>query len=156
MEKSQHTDFNEDKINESASEACSHVWLWKLDTQEELRNTSWGLWDERTEKDAACFVDSNENKWMGSQQNRSKEGTVRQYNTIQYSFNKIMTGTHYWHFDTVKARKLAYYGHIMRKQGNCVEKETMQGTMPGVRRRGRPRRAWIDSIKSWTGLSVEE
>jgi len=24
--------------------------------------------------------------------------------------------------DTVKARKLAYYGHAMRKQGNCLEK----------------------------------
>jgi len=28
--------------------------------------------------------------------------------------------------------------------------------MPGVRRRGRPRTASIDNIKSWTGLSVEE
>jgi len=25
----------------------------------------------------------------------------------------------------------------------------MQGTMPGARRRGRPRTAWIDNIKSW-------
>jgi len=25
--------------------------------------------------------------------------------------------------DTVKARKLAYYGHTMRKQGSCLEKE---------------------------------
>ena len=43
-----------------------------------------------------------------------------------------------------------------RKQGNCLEKEIMQGTMPGARRRGRPRTAWIDNIKTWTGLSVEE
>jgi len=27
--------------------------------------------------------------------------------------------------DTVKARKLAYCGHIMRKQGSCPEKEIM-------------------------------
>ena len=47
---------------------------------------------------------------------------------------------------TVKARKLACYGHTMRKQG----------TMPGARRRGRPRTAWMDNIKTWTGLSVEE
>ena len=26
-------------------------------------------------------------------------------------------------FDTVKARKLAYYGHTTRKQGSCLEKE---------------------------------
>ena len=32
----------------------------------------------------------------------------------------------------------------------------MQGTMPGARRRGRPRTPWIDNIKMWTGLSVEE
>jgi len=37
--------------------------------------------------------------------------------------------------DTVKTRKLAYYGHTMRKQGSCLEKEIMQGTMPGARRR---------------------
>jgi len=58
--------------------------------------------------------------------------------------------------DTVKARKLAYYGHTTRKQKNCLEKKIMQGTMPGAHRRGRPLMAWIDNIKSWTGLSVEE
>ena len=44
----------------------------------------------------------------------------------------------------------------MKKQGNCLEKEIMQGTMPGVRRRGRPHTARIDNIKSRTGLSMEE
>ena len=58
--------------------------------------------------------------------------------------------------DTVKARKLAYYGHTMRKKGSCLEKEMMQGTVPGARRRGRPRTAWMDNIKTWTGLSMEE
>ena len=57
--------------------------------------------------------------------------------------------------DTVKATKLAHYGHTMRKQGNCLEKEIMQGTRPGACRRGRPRTAWIDNIKSWTGLFAE-
>jgi len=32
--------------------------------------------------------------------------------------------------DTVKTRKLAYYGHTMRNQGSYLEKEIMQGTMP--------------------------
>jgi len=27
--------------------------------------------------------------------------------------------------DTVKAKKLAYYGHSMRKQGSCPKKEIM-------------------------------
>jgi len=32
----------------------------------------------------------------------------------------------------------------------------MQGTMPGARRRRIPHTAWMDNIKTWTGLSVEE
>ena len=58
--------------------------------------------------------------------------------------------------DTVKTRKLAYYGHTMRKQGSCLEKEIMQGKMPGARRRGRPRTAWMDNIKTRTGLPMEK
>ena len=49
--------------------------------------------------------------------------------------------------DTVKARKLAYYGHTMRKQGSYLEKKIMHGTMPGACRRERPRTAWMDNIK---------
>jgi len=37
-----------------------------------------------------------------------------------------------------------------------MEKEIMQGTIPGACRRGRPRTTWMDTIKTWTGLSVEE
>jgi len=28
--------------------------------------------------------------------------------------------------------------------------------MPGARRRGRPHTAWMNNIKTWTGLSMEE
>jgi len=35
MEKSQHTDFDEDMTNESTSVACSNIQLWKLDSQKE-------------------------------------------------------------------------------------------------------------------------
>ena len=58
--------------------------------------------------------------------------------------------------DSVKARKLAYYGHTMRKQGSCLEKKILQGTMPGACGRGRPRTAWMDNIETWTGQPVEE
>ena len=50
--------------------------------------------------------------------------------------------------DIVKARKLAYYGHTMRKQRSCLEEDIMQGTIPSARRRGRPRTAWMDNIKT--------
>jgi len=55
----------------------------------------------------------------------------------------------------VKARKLAYYGHTIRKQRSCLEKEIMQGTMPGARRRGRPHTAWMENINTWTRLPME-
>ena len=35
------------------------------DSQEEQRNTSGRLWDERTEKDSAGFVDSKEKQMSG-------------------------------------------------------------------------------------------
>ena len=72
---------------------------------------------------------------MGFQQSWIKQGTAR-------------------HCQSKEANIL--YGLTMRRQGNCLEKEIMQGTMPCVRRRRRPHTAWIDNIKSWTGLSVEE
>jgi len=41
--------------------------------------------------------------------------------------------------------------------GGNKEKEIMQGTMPGVRRPGRPCMAsWMDNIKTWAGLPMEE
>ena len=43
---------------------------------------------------------------------------------------------------------------ITRKRNK--EKEIMQGTMSGARRRGRPRTAWMDNIKTWTGLYMKE
>jgi len=74
--------------------------------------------------------------------------------TIEWAVNNA--GLQREVLDIVKARKLAYYGHTIRKQGSCLEKEIMQGTMPDARRRGRPRTAWMDNIKTWTGLSVEK
>jgi len=85
-----------------------------------------------------------------------------QISSVDTAYSKCQTTVlmHDWNLrellDTVKARKLAYHGHTMRKQGSCLEKEIMQGTTPGARRWGRQRTAWMDNIKTWTGLSVEE
>ena len=40
--------------------------------------------------------------------------------TNEWVLNKV--GVKRELLDTVKARKLAYYGHTMRKQGRCLEK----------------------------------
>jgi len=80
--------------------------------------------------------------WCGqpSDQGRLKNRTEQGRHQISGTINQLLkNGVNQDLVDTVKARKLAYYGHTMRKQGSCLEKEIMQGTMPGARRRGRPR-----------------
>jgi len=57
--------------------------------------------------------------------------------------------------DLVKARKLAYYGHTMRKQGSCLEKDNARNNARCAQAR-RPRTTWMDNIKMWKGLFVEE
>ena len=69
--------------------------------------------------------------------------------TNEWVLNK--TGVKMELLDIVKARKLAYYGHTMRKQRSCLEKEITQGTMLGAcTRGGRSRTAWMDNINTWT------
>jgi len=44
----------------------------------------------------------------------------------------------------------------MMKIGSYLKKEITQGSMPGAHRQGKPRTAWMDNIKTWTGLTMEE
>ena len=55
---------------------------------------------------------------------------------------KIESG---WLVNTVKKRKLAYFGHIKRHQS--LERTIFEGKMPNGRDRGRPKRRWSDDIK---------
>ena len=52
----------------------------------------------------------------------------------------------------VKTRKLRWYGHVTRATG--LANTIMQGTVPGRRRRGRPKKCWHDNIKEWTELPL--
>jgi len=56
----------------------------------------------------------------------------------------------------VKSGKLRYFSHIMRGKDKSLEKGIIKGTLPGNRKSGRPRRARIDNVTSWTGLKLEE
>ena len=52
-------------------------------------------------------------------------------------------------------RKLQYFGHLMRKTTDNLEKDIITGSIPDSRRRGRPPRAWISDITDWTDLSTK-
>jgi len=58
--------------------------------------------------------------------------------------------------DTVKARKLAYYDHAIRKKTELPGERDNARNNAGAHRRGRPRTAWMNNIKTWTRLPVEE
>ena len=57
---------------------------------------------------------------------------------------------------TVKCRKFRHFGHIMRGEDKSLEKGIIEGTLPGNRKRGRPKTAWIDNVTSWTGLKLKD
>ena len=50
----------------------------------------------------------------------------------------------------VRKRKLSYFGHLCRDHGCQMTKTVVDGYVAGRRRRGRPRKQYIDSIKQWT------
>ena len=55
---------------------------------------------------------------------------------------------------TLKQRKMAYFGHIIRQNG--VQRLVLEGKHNGKRGRGRPRTMWMDNIKEWTELGYAE
>ena len=48
----------------------------------------------------------------------------------------------------VQASRLKWYGHVLRREDEYVGKRAMGMEVPGKRRRGRPKREWLDSIRN--------
>ena len=46
----------------------------------------------------------------------------------------------------VRKRKLSYFGHLCRDHGYQIMKTVVEGCVEGRRRRGRPRKQYIDNI----------
>eukprot|EP00794_Sanderia_malayensis_P005594 gene5596-6283_t len=59
-------------------------------------------------------------------------------------------------YNTIVKRKLSYFGHITRREGENLEKVIMQGKVDGKRGKGRPERRWIDGIKEVTDMTWKE
>jgi len=56
-----------------------------------------------------------------------------------------------------RRRKLSYFGYVMRKDGDCLEKYFMQGTVPGVRRKQRrPKMRWMYDTEKWAKIPFEK
>ena len=48
----------------------------------------------------------------------------------------------------VQESRLKCYGHVLRRKDEYVGKKVMGMEVPGKRRRGRPKRRWLDSIRN--------
>ena len=48
----------------------------------------------------------------------------------------------------VQESRLKWYGHVLRREDEYVGKRVMGMEVPGKRRRGRPKRRWLDNIKN--------
>ena len=76
------------------------------------------------------------NQWV-------KEEITRQ---CGYAPKKIM--------ESVKERKLKYYGHTVRR--GRLGRLIIEGQMDGKRGRGRPMDKWEDNLKKWSGLKMDD
>ena len=48
----------------------------------------------------------------------------------------------------VQESRFKWYGHVLRREDEYVDKRVMGMEVPGKRRRGRPKREWMDSIRN--------
>ena len=61
--------------------------------------------------------------------------------------------------EKVTESRLRWFGHVHRRDADYVGKKAMETKVQGVRRRGRPNKRWIDSVREdlkGMGFSVEE
>ena len=48
----------------------------------------------------------------------------------------------------VRESRLKWYGHVLRREDEYVGKRVMAMEVPGKRKRGRPKRMWLDTIRN--------
>ena len=59
----------------------------------------------------------------------------------------------------VQESRLKWYGHVMRREEHYVGRRAMVMKVQGRRKRGRPKRRWLDKVKDdikEKGLSVDD
>ena len=76
-------------------------------------------------------------------------------------FNSVTDGLSSSHARTrsITERRLIWYGHVMRRDGEHILRKVLRADIPGKRKRGRPKTRWKDAcqrdLKS-TGLRAGE
>ena len=58
-----------------------------------------------------------------------------------------------------KEVEVVWYGHVVRREEHYVGRRAMEMKLQGIRKRGRPRKRWLDKVKadiSENGLPASE
>jgi len=59
-------------------------------------------------------------------------------------------------YNSVKKQKMAFAGHVLRGSSGKDLLHVLEGKLNSKLSQGRPRRLWLDEIKSWTKLDSYE
>ena len=55
----------------------------------------------------------------------------------------------------IKKRKLSFFGHVCRNKCTLMQ-DIIHGKMEGRRGQGRPKTAYMDNIRDWTGRNSRD
>jgi len=82
--------------------------------------------------------------------------SYREHKTNEYVHKTVKehVGNYEHLLAIVKRRKLKHFGHVIRHDN--LQKTILQGTVEGSRRRGRPRKSWMNNITEWSGLHLQQ
>lgn len=132
--------------------------IWKnksISTQTKLRLMKSLVWSVATYGCESWVLKKAEEKQIQSFENKCTRKLLRISWTLKLTTEQVyqLAGTSPELLGSIKARKLSYFGHIIRIPKDCVEKAIMLGHVEGYRRKGRPRISWIDNVLSWSRLS---
>ena len=59
-------------------------------------------------------------------------------------------------YNSIKKQKLAFAGHVLRGSSGKELLAVLEGKLNSRISQGRPRRMWLDDIKSWTKMDTYE
>ena len=59
-------------------------------------------------------------------------------------------------YNIIQTKKLQYFGHIIRQNGDTLHRTVLDGKVNGSRGRGRPRTKWTTNITKWTELEYHQ
>ena len=82
--------------------------------------------------------------------------TYREGKTNIFMRNRINTliGTFVTLLQTIRRRNLKWFGHTSKH--NSITITILQGMVEGSRKRGRPKRKYIDDVKEWTKMEIDD